>query len=150
MQDEIESAICEGITRFEHEYMGRSTQDVHAHLIDDLVVVRLKGVLTAAEQRLAQALPADKGRRLLKQVRTYLIETARPVIEAMIEDVTGVKMVSLHHDISTTTGEAVLVFTLASVPCRRETGKRPAFRPVRDDSQLLAVTARRGSPRVSG
>jgi uncharacterized protein YbcI len=130
-QDEIEAAICEGITRFEQEYMGRSTQNVHAHLIDDLVVVRLKGVLTAAEQRLATVLPAQKGRRLLKQVRTYLIETARPVLEPMIQDITGVKVVSVHHDISTTTGEEIVVFTLASAPCRRETRKQTAFRPGR-------------------
>ena len=116
---EIEAAICAGMTRFEQEYMGRRTQNVHVHLIDDLVVVRLKGVLTAAEQRLATVLPAQKGRRLLKQVRTHLMETARPVLEPMIQDVTGVKVVSLHHDISTTTGEEVVVFTLAASPLLR-------------------------------
>jgi uncharacterized protein YbcI len=127
-QDEIEAAICAGITRFEQEYMGRSTKNVQVHLIDDLVVVLLKGVLTAAEQRLATVLPAEKGRRLLKQVRTHLMETARPVMETMIQDVTSVKVVSLHHDISTTTGEEVVVFTLASVPCLRESRNQPAGR----------------------
>ena len=130
-QHEIEAAIREGITRFEHEYMGRSTKYVHAHLIDDLVVVRLKGVLTAAEQCLAKSLPAEKGRRLLKQVRSQVMETARPVMDTMIQDVTGVKVVGLHHDISTTTGEAVVVFTLASAPCRRESSKQAALRPAR-------------------
>jgi uncharacterized protein YbcI len=130
-QDEIEAAVCAGMTRFEQEYMGRSTNNVQAHLIDDLVVVRLKGVLTAAEQRLATALPAEKGRRLLKQVRTHLIETARPVMETMIQDVTRVQVVSLHHDISTTIGEAVVLFTLASVPGLRETKKPAAYRPAR-------------------
>jgi uncharacterized protein YbcI len=61
-QGEIEAAICEGISRFEQDYMGRGPKDIHAHLIGDLLVVRLKGVLTAAEQRLVQSLPAEKGR----------------------------------------------------------------------------------------
>ena len=119
-QGEIEAAICEGITRFEQEYMGRGPKDIHAHLIGDLLVVRLQGVLTAAEQQLVKSLPADKGRDLLKQVRTHLIETARPVMEAMIADVTGVKVVSLHHDISTATGEEIIIFTLAESPLYRE------------------------------
>jgi len=123
-QGETEAAICDGVTRFEQEYMGRGPKDIHTHLIGDLVVVRLKGVLTAAEKQLVKVLPTDKGRDLLKQVRTHLVETARPVMEAMIEDVTGVKVVSLHQDISTFTGEEVILFTLAEVPKLRDTGKR--------------------------
>ncbi|MGA2233746.1 MAG: Na-translocating system protein MpsC family protein, partial [Tepidisphaeraceae bacterium] len=60
-------------------YMGRGPKDVHVHLINDLVVCRLKGVLTAAEEHLVKTLPADKGRDLLKQVRSHLMETARPI-----------------------------------------------------------------------
>jgi uncharacterized protein YbcI len=112
-EGEIEAAICEGMARLEQEYMGRGPKDIHAHLIGDLLVVRLQGVLTAAEQQLVKRLPAEKGRDLLKQVRTHLIETARPVMEAMIQEVTGIKVLSLHHDISTVTGEEVVLFTLA-------------------------------------
>jgi uncharacterized protein YbcI len=123
-QGEIEAAICDGISRFEQDYMGRGPKHVHAHLIGDLVVVRLQGVLTAAEQHLVQSLPAEKGRDLLKQVRTHLIETARPLMEAMVQDVTGVKVVSLHHDISTATGEEVVLFTLADAPALRDTKRK--------------------------
>lgn len=123
-QGEIEAAICEGIARFEQEYMGRGPKAIHCHLFNDLLIVRLKGVLTAAEQHLAKSLPGEKGRDLLKQVRTHLIETARPLMEAMVEQVTRVKVVSLHHDISTVSGEEVLIFTLASEPLYRETAKR--------------------------
>jgi len=119
-QGEIEAAICEGISRFEQEYMGRGPKDIHAHLIGDLLLVRLRGVLTAAEQHLVTTLPAAKGRDLLKQVRTQLVETARPVMEAMVQEVTGVKVLSLHHDISTLTGEEVVLFTLAQPPIFRE------------------------------
>ena len=59
-QGEIEAAICEGITRFEQEYMGRGPKDIHAHLIGDLLVVRLQGVLTAAEQHLVRSLPPKR------------------------------------------------------------------------------------------
>jgi uncharacterized protein YbcI len=120
-QGEIEAAVCTGVTSFEREFMGRGPKNVHAHLIGDLLVVRLQGVLTAAEQQLVQSLPAEKGRDLLKQVRTHLIETARPVLEAMILETTGVKVVSLHHDISTATGEEVVLFALAGSPLVRQT-----------------------------
>jgi uncharacterized protein YbcI len=123
-QGEIESAIAEGMGHFEQEYMGRGPKDVHAYLIDDLVVVRLKGVLTAAEQHLVKTLQADKGRDLLKEVRTHLIEVARPTMEAMVEGITGTKVVTLHHDISTVTGEEVVLFTLAESPLFRETKRR--------------------------
>ena len=119
-QGEIEAAVCEGISGFEQEYMGRGPKDIHTHLIGDLLVVRLQGVLTAAEQQLVKSLPAEKGRDLLKQVRTHLLETARPVMEALIQGVTGVKVLSLHHDISTVTGEEVVLFTLAGPPHFRE------------------------------
>src|SRR5512139_1982222 len=122
-QGEIEAAISEGIGRFEQEYMGRGPKDIRAHLIGDLLVVRLQGVLTAAEQHLVTTLPAEKGRDLLKQVRIQLMETARPVMEAMVQEITGVKVLSLHHDISTVTGEEVLLFTLVQSPAFREIKK---------------------------
>jgi uncharacterized protein YbcI len=123
-QGELEAAVCKGMARFEQEYMGRGPKDIHAHLIGDLLVVRLQGVLTAAEQQLVKSLSVEKGRDLLKQVRTQLIETARPVLDALVEEVTGVKTVSLHHDISTTTGEEVVLFTLAHSPLFREGKKK--------------------------
>ena len=120
-QGEIEAAVCEGISRFEQDYMGRGPKDIHTHLIGDLLVVRLRGVLTAAEQQLAKSHQSEKGRDLLKQVRIQLIETARPVLEAMVQEITGVKMLSLHHDVSTATGEQVVIFTLAESPLVRQT-----------------------------
>jgi len=115
-QGEIEAAICERIVRFEQEHMGREPKTVRAYLVGDLLLVRLTGVLTDAEERLIQSLPAGKGRELLKEVRTHLIETARPILEEIVEELTGVKVVSLHRDISTVTGEKVILFTLAAAP----------------------------------
>jgi uncharacterized protein YbcI len=118
-QGELEAAICEGISRFEQDYMGRGPKDIHTHLLGDLLVVRLQGVLTAAEQHLVKSLN-DKGRDLLKQVRTHLIETARPILEATVQEITGVKVLTMHHDVSTATGEEVVLFTLAHPPALRE------------------------------
>jgi uncharacterized protein YbcI len=122
-QGEIEAAICEGISRFEQDYMGRGPKDIHAHLIGDLLVVRLKGVLTAAEQHLAKSLPGERGRDLLKQVRTHLVENARSNLETLVREIAGVDVLSLHHDISTATGEEVVLFTLAQTPAFREVKK---------------------------
>ncbi|MCS7467038.1 DUF2294 domain-containing protein [Stieleria sp. ICT_E10.1] len=121
---EIEAAVCKGMSHFEQEYMGRGPKDIRAHLIGDLLVVRLQGVLTAAEQHLVTTLPAEKGRDLLKQVRTQLIETARPTLELVIREITGIKPVSLHHDISTHTGEEIVVFTLEQAPACRESKRK--------------------------
>jgi uncharacterized protein YbcI len=121
-QGEIEAANCEGIRSIEQEYRGRGPQAIHAYLLGDFVVVRLQGLLTPAEQQLAR-FPSDKGRNLLKQVRTHLIETAKPLMQAMVQKITGVKVVSLHHDISTVTGEAFVVLTLAEPPSYRQRTK---------------------------
>lgn len=123
-QGEIEAAICKGITQFEQEYMGRGPKQISTHLIGDLLLVRLQGVLTVAEQQLVKTLPPEKGRDLLKQVRTQLVETARPVLESMVQEITGVKVLSLHHDISIATGEEIVLFTLADLPACREVKKK--------------------------
>jgi uncharacterized protein YbcI len=117
---EMEAAVCDGVSRFEQEYLGRGPKDIRAHLLGDLLVVRLRGVLTPAEQHLVQTLSPEKGRDLLKQVRTQLIEVARPTLAAMVRAATGEDAVSMHHDISTLTGEEVILFTLATAPEARE------------------------------
>jgi uncharacterized protein YbcI len=113
---EIEASISDGIARFEQDYMGRGPERIQTHIIDDLVVVRLVGVLTTAEKNLVETLPAERGRDLLKQVRTQLVETARPILEKLILASTGVRAVSLHHDISVVSGEEVMLFTLTEAP----------------------------------
>jgi uncharacterized protein YbcI len=87
--------------------MGRGPKKIHTHLIGDLLVVRLQGAWTAAEQHLVRSLPAEKGRDMLKQVRTHLLETARPVLEAMVEKITGVKVVTMHHDVRQHAGNEI-------------------------------------------
>lgn len=116
---EMEAAVCDALRGFEQEYMGRGPKEIHAHLVNDVLLVRLHGVLTTAEQQLVKTLPQEAGRILLKQVRTQLIETARPYLEAMIGEITGRRIISLHHDISTVTGEEIVVLTLDEAPTTR-------------------------------
>jgi uncharacterized protein YbcI len=106
---EIEVEIAEAMVRFEIEYMGRGPKDVRTHIMDDMVLVRLKGVLTQAEQQLTKS---PDGVELIKRVRSTLIENAKPILSRVLEDITGAKVISLHTDISTLQGERVIVFTL--------------------------------------
>ena len=121
---ELQSAVCLGMCRFEQEYMGRGPKDAQAYLEGTMLVVRLHGVLTIAEQHLVETGVVDEARATLKRVRTLLIETARLQIDSMIQVITGVKVRSLHHDISTVTGEELLVFTLDEAPPCREVKPR--------------------------
>jgi len=118
-QGEIEAAISKGVTIFMQEFMGRGPKDICTYLIRDLLVVRLQGVLSAAEQHLVAALPPDKGRDLLKGIRTNLVEISRPRLEKMVEESSGMRCISMHHDLSTVTGEEVLLFTLTHAPDMR-------------------------------
>ena len=117
---ELESAVCLGMTRFEQEYMGRGPHEVQAHLVGDLLIVRMTRVLTVAEQKLVESMPPEKGRDLVKEVRMQMMEGARKQIDSMIQIITGVTVRSLHHDISTRTGEKVVIFSLSEQPTCRE------------------------------
>ena len=151
-QGEIEAAVCDGISRFQQEFVGRGPRDIHAHLLGNLLVVRLQGALTPAERQLlaprhepdgddprgattpgngglagGNGGPQDhgNGRSLLKQVRAHMVATGRPRLEEIVRTATGVNLVSVHHDISTITGEEVLVFSLAEAPTCRARKRAP-------------------------
>ncbi len=113
---EGEAAISEGVMRFQAEYMGWKSERIRAHFIKDLLVVRVTGTLTQAERQLGKSVVPAKGRDLIKDVRKQLLELARPMLESMIHEVSGVKAISMHHDISTVTGEEVILFSLAAEP----------------------------------
>ena len=115
-QAESEAAICEGIIRFQEEYLGWGAEQIRVHLIKDLLVVRLLGALTVAERQLVKSLSPEKGRDLIKQTREQLLELARPMLESVVHEVVGVKVLSMHHDISTVTGEEVVLFSLIEAP----------------------------------
>ena len=111
---QLEADISEALTKFEKEYMGRGPEQTKTHIIGDMIVVRLQRVLIPSEQQLAGAADELTGRTLIKRVRTELLEKARPLLEQIIINLTGKKVRSLHTDISTVTGERVIIFTLES------------------------------------
>jgi uncharacterized protein YbcI len=111
---QLEAQICEAVIRFEKEYMGRGPLETKAYIIDDMVLVRLKNVLTQAELKLAGVRESKDGRELVKRIRITLLEQGRPLLETAVEKIVGVKVKSLHTDISTVTGERVILFSMES------------------------------------
>ncbi len=106
----MEAEIGNALIQFEKEYMGRGPQETRAFIVEDLVIVRLKGVLTPAEQQLIKN---AQGIELIKRVRSNLLEQGRELLTKAIEQITQVQVISLHTDISTKTGERVIIFTLS-------------------------------------
>ena len=106
---QIEADIATALIQFEKDFMGRGPRETKAYIIDDMVLVRLKGVLTPAEQQLAKN---AEGTELIKRLRSNLLEQARELLTNTIEKITGFTVVSLYTDISTKTGERIILFTL--------------------------------------
>jgi len=113
---QIEAEITEAVIRFEKEYMGRGPVEAKTYIIDDMVLVRLKGVLSRAEYQLATTGDIPRGRELIKQVRRESLERGRMLLEAVVRDAVGQNVISMHADLSTVTGERVIVFSLAGPP----------------------------------
>lgn len=107
---EVEAALANAIIQFEKEHLGRGPAEARVFIIEDMILVRLRGVLTPAEVKLAQT---SEGHGLIKQVRRQLLEGSRSLLEAIVQDKTGSRVVSLHTDISGKTGERIIVFALA-------------------------------------
>ncbi len=107
----LESEISNAISQFEKEHLGRGPKETKAYIIQDMILVRLKGVLIPAEENLALE---EDGIRIIKEFRNRLIENSRPLLEKIIEQCTGQKIKSIHTDISARSGERVLVFVLDS------------------------------------
>ena len=108
---EIEAEISRALVQFEIDYMGRGPKEARTYIIEDMLVVRLKGVLTPAEEQLTKT---GDGGELVKKMRTILIEKAKPLLYQVVGDISGTKILDLHTDISTASGERVFVFTLES------------------------------------
>jgi len=106
---EIEAEISRAVVQFEIDYMGRGPKEVRTYIIEDIVLVRLKGVLTPAEEQLTKSV---EGGELVKKMRSTLVEKAKPLLYQVVNDITGTKVVDLHTDISTASGERVFVFSL--------------------------------------
>jgi uncharacterized protein YbcI len=105
---QIEAEISDAMTRFEKEHMGRGPLETKTYLVEDMVIVRLKGVLTKAEHKLIKSDRNVRARELIKQVRIELSEDGRSILRRKVR--------SLHTDISTETGEKIIIFSLDRPP----------------------------------
>jgi uncharacterized protein YbcI len=94
---------------FEIDCMGRGPKESRSHIIEDVILVRLKGMLTPAEQQLAKR---AEGVELIKKMRSTLIESARDKLAAIISNVSGAKVLDILTDMNTASGERVFVFIL--------------------------------------
>jgi len=106
---ELEAAISEAMVGFEIDCMGRGPKESRTHIIEDVILVRLKGMLTPAEQQLAKR---AEGVELIKKMRSTLIESARDKLAAIISAVSGAKVLDILTDMNTASGERVFVFIL--------------------------------------
>ncbi|MCL4302676.1 MAG: DUF2294 family protein [Anaerolineae bacterium] len=106
---EVEAEFSKAIIKFEKEHLGRGPLDTRTFFLNDMIVVRLRGILTPAEAKLAES---REGQALVKETRRQLFEVSRPLIEAIVEEVVNCKLISLHTDMSTKTGERVIVLTV--------------------------------------
>jgi len=109
---ELEARITEAMIKFEREFMGRGPTEARTYVFDDIVLVRMKGIITRAEHHLASADPTGRGRDLVKQSRTELLEKAKPIVIGLVEKEVGFKVISMHTDISVKAGERIILFTL--------------------------------------
>lgn len=108
---ELEAAFTKAMIQLEKEYLGRGPLDARTFFVDDMVLVRLRGVLTQAEQKLAET---SQGSTLIKETRRQLFETSRPLLETMVQEILGCGIKSFHSDISTRNNERVVVLSLDS------------------------------------
>ena len=106
---EAEAEMTQAIIKFEKEYLGRGPLDARTFFIQDMILVRLRGIITPAERKLAET---REGQNLVKETRRQLFESSRPLIEEMVKQIIGCQLVSLHTDMSVKTGERIIVLTV--------------------------------------
>ncbi|WMJ88785.1 DUF2294 domain-containing protein [Anaerocolumna sp. MB42-C2] len=106
---QLEARLSEAISKYEIEYMGRGPKVIKSYIIGDMIIVRLLGFLSPSEQKLTEN---PQGVELFKKVRTSLFESGRAYLETLIREIVDVAIVSTHSDVSTKTGEKVIIITV--------------------------------------
>ncbi|MHB8170713.1 MAG: Na-translocating system protein MpsC family protein [Thermincolia bacterium] len=105
----LEDVVTKALIQWEKDYMGRGPTEAKTDIIRDMIVVSLKGVLSTAEEHLAKDVD---GMALVKKLRQLLVEQGRANLEDILFRLTSAKVVSLHTDISTKTGERIFIFRM--------------------------------------
>lgn len=105
----LEADLSESFIKLQRDLIGRGPQETKTYIVQDMVIVRFKGVLTVEERHLVDH---EKGKILVKQMRQVLREMYSRNFEEIVEQHTGCKVSSSHSDISTKTGERIEVFVV--------------------------------------
>lgn len=105
----MEAMISEAFSRFEIDFMGRGPRQIKTYILQDMIIVRMVGFLSQSERKLAET---PQGVEQIKKLRAMLFEAARGEIEAMITSIVKLDIVSIHSDVSTKSGEKIILFTL--------------------------------------
>ncbi|WP_188881316.1 DUF2294 domain-containing protein [Alicyclobacillus cellulosilyticus] len=105
----IESEISNALTKWEKDYLGRGSVSVKTDIVRDLIIVSLQGILTSAEYALCES---HEGMLSVKRTRNSLVESGVEGLKDIIYRITGEQVKSFFTDLSTRTGERVMVFRL--------------------------------------
>lgn len=105
---QAEAKISEAVSQFEIEYMGRGPKQIRTLIIQDMIIIRLKGFLSQSEQKLAEN---SQGVELLKKVRMMLFENSQAHLVELIRSIVDIDVISTHSDVSTKTGEKFIIIT---------------------------------------
>ena len=106
---QLEAEFTQAIIKFEKEYLGRGPLEAGTFFVQDMILVRLRGILTPAEMKLAEK---REGQALVKETHRQLFETSRTLLDEIVRQILGCESISLHTDMSTKTGERVVVITV--------------------------------------
>lgn len=105
----VEETIGNALTRLMKQQVGRGPENLKVYLIDDMILLRLKNVLTAAE---AQVAATPEGRRLVEQFRTSLLDAWRAMLLTLVAQAVGAQVVCIHSDLDTAADHLVIIIVL--------------------------------------
>ena len=108
-KQEIESAVSEVMAKFLKEQMAEQVKQVVTQVVGDTIIVRFKGVLPPAERHMIRN---QEGERLIKELKGKLMEKAKPLLEALIENLTTTQVVDIHSSFDAETDELIEIFVL--------------------------------------
>lgn len=104
-----ESKISKAITQWEKEYLGRGSLSVKTDILRDMIIVDLQGVLTPAEYSVCET---QEGLLSIKRTRSKLVESDMDHLYQMIFEITQQEVKSFHTDLSSRTGERMMIFKM--------------------------------------
>lgn len=101
--------MASAIVRFQREPQGRGANDVGAHLVGDMAVIRCGGIFTSVKARLSVS---DEGRKLIKSARQELRSINRAEIEGIIGRIVGCDVLRSYYDVDVDAAEQIEVYML--------------------------------------